>query len=84
MLTCGKCYHYRSGRCKNKKAATYNAFYPADSQGCQMHLSRMILPFGMGINILAAVIIIPIQIILLLTSGGSSSTSNSSSGGFRL
>ena len=84
-LTCGGCYHFRGGkRCRNKKAATYNAYFDPNSQGCQMHVPRFLLPFGFGISAILGIIIVPLQIILLLTSGGSGSSSSSNRGGFRL
>jgi hypothetical protein len=82
--TCGTCYYHRRGRCKNKKASTYNSYYDADSYGCPMHKSHLIKPFGYGINGLAAIILIPIQIVLMIVGGSSSSTSNSGDGGFSI
>lgn len=84
MSTCGTCYYHRRGRCKNKKASTYNAYYDADSYGCSMHLSHLIKPFGYGINGLTAIILIPIQIFLMITGGGSNSSSGSDGGGFSI
>ena len=73
-LTCGGCYHYRSGgRCRNKGAATYNAYYDSDSQGCQLHITKFLLPFGLGINIILAIIYIPLQILTVLSGGDSNS-----------
>lgn len=85
MMTCGNCFHHRGGgRCKNKDASTYNSFFDTSSQGCQMHLTKLLLPFGFGVNILLAIIYVPLQIILMIVGGGSGSSSNSGGGGFNL
>ena len=82
MRTCGGCYHFRFGRCKNKRAATYGERYPANSEACQMHLTNLLLPFGCILAIIGPFIAI-LSIIMTGGSGGTSSN-GSSSGGFEI
>ena len=85
MKTCGSCYYHRGGdRCKNKSASTYGEIFPADSQACQMRVSALIKPMGYGLNGIAALILIPLQIILMFTGGSGGGSSSSGGGGFRI
>ena len=83
-MTCGGCYHYRFGRCKNKRASTYGASYPAESEGCQMHLTRWLLPFGVGAEILAVLIGIPLLILSQTGSENSNFSFDSDHDGFEI
>lgn len=71
MSTCGSCFHYRlGGKCKNQKAATYGESYDSDSTGCQLHATKFLLPFSLGIDIVLVLLYIPLQIISALSGGG--------------
>jgi hypothetical protein len=82
-LTCGGCYHYRRGRCKNKSAATYNVPYEKDSQGCQMHLTKWLRLIGLPFDCII-IIIIPIAAIIGLGVGGLASSGGSENSGFEI
>ena len=84
MITCGNCFHYRRGRCKNKHAATYNAIFPSESQGCQMHFSRMFLPLGIGADIIAIFIGTPLLILGEIIGGNISISGGSGKDGFEI
>lgn len=63
MTTCGGCLHYRGSRCINRSASTYQTPFPADSRGCQMHLTKILLPIDIGLKLLMF-IIIPISLVI--------------------
>lgn len=63
MKTCGGCFHYRGGRCKNEHASTYNVLFPSNSQGCQMQLSRILLPFGVLLKWIVIIVGVPLMFI---------------------
>ena len=83
-MTCGGCYHYRWGRCKNKRASTYGVPYPSDSVGCQLHVTKLLRPFGLLVNIIVFLVLIVFSIPLAIWSGFGTSSNSSSSGGFKI
>jgi hypothetical protein len=83
-MTCGTCYHYRSGRCKNKSASTYREPFESDSYGCRMHLTRYLLPFGIIAHTTTFIITAIVMIISIFLNGGISPSNNSGRGGFEI
>ena len=57
--------------------------YHEDSQGCQMHITNFLKPFGWAFNVFGVIITIMSIISIIATNGGSGS-GNSDSSGFEL
>lgn len=83
-MTCGGCYHYRRGRCKNKHASTYNGQYDPNSQPCQMYLTGFIKPFGSMLKTIVMLIVIPLQLISILSGGDPTVSNHSDDSGFEI
>jgi len=83
MSTCGGCFHYKKGRCKNRSAATYSQSYPAKSTGCQMHMTNILSPFAIGLKGVFLVVY-PITLVILALCGKSISPNSNNKDGFSI
>jgi hypothetical protein len=83
-MQCGGCYFYRKGLCKNKNASTYDVTFASNSQGCQMYLTKMLIPFKILFATIFVLAYIPWMIINMFFENNSSSSNGSYKDGFEI
>lgn len=83
MKTCGGCFHYKSGICKNRDASTYKCGFPSNSHGCDMYFTNFFKPVGWGFNIIGVFILI-MSLFTQAFGGSSGGSGNSNNSGFEL
>jgi hypothetical protein len=83
-LKCGNCFHYRSNRCKNRRASTYNVIFQSESHGCQMHISHFLKPLDWGFRIIGTFVSIILLVFALTENSSEGDTTESQKSGFEL